>query len=708
MAAGDNVYLAQDGSEVLVELLADPLNTTDDVQNKGKISADNGKIVLAAGDTFSRAVSNIGILAASGGEVTMQAANVENNGLITVSSSTNGGSVVLAGAEEVIMGTAGYIEANAGTDGDGGSVTIRTDGLFRLDENMSITASGGSVSGKGGSVTITCDDFEILGDISVSPGNMIEEPGKLEINTSSDVFIADGANAGATNTLYEDDIEAFSQGAVSLTVNTGGSITVQDITDNEITGQFGNIELYATGDDSAVTFEDNTNTIRTTLGDIVIEAGSGGIDVGNLTTGKNLADDKPIPGQILLTTNNGGDITTGNLLILTGRGLAKIDAQSSGNLTVNGNVIVGSEFDILNVPNGQNAHAAVYLSAAENVELNGNVGAYAEGIDDDITEGDKTIAEIRIFAGTDWGEIGDAFINGDIVADAQSSSQGTAEAIIEVDAWGNITFAEGAEAYAVADNRAAEAGPGTESEEDTSLDGDHAQIIIHAQEYITPPPIGIPDEYSTPKGDVLPLDVLANDTQVGEPLVDGTISSYTQPAEGTGTVTPTMLGDKIVDITYNPPEDLSALTFNENGEATVTFTYFVKDAEGTVSENPATVTITLTNNLPVAVNDLATTIPDQPININVLTKDIDSDLDDVLAAIEGAVAPKNGTLVLNEDGTFTYTPDEGFLGDDSFTYSVTDGSNTSSEVEVKIKVAEVPLPYIHPTPGLDRIGWIKV
>jgi hypothetical protein len=342
------------------------------------------------------------------------------------------------------------------------------------------------------------------------------------------------------------------------------------------------------------------------------------------------------------------------------------------------------------------------------VELNGNVGAYAEGIDDDITEGDKTIAEIRIFAGTDWGEIGDAFINGDIVADAQSSSQGTAEAIIEVDAWGNITFAEGAEAYAVADNRAAEAGPGTESEEDTSLDGDHAQIIIHAQEYITPPPIGIPDEYSTPKGDVLPLDVLANDTQVGEPLVDGTISSYTQPAEGTGTVTPTMLGDKIVDITYNPPEDLSALTFNENGEATVTFTYFVKDAEGTVSENPATVTITLTNNLPVAVNDLATTIPDQPININVLTNDIDSDLDDVLAAIEGAVAPKNGTLVLNEDGTFTYTPDEGFLGDDSFTYSVTDGSNTSSEVEVKIKVAEVPLPYIHPTPGLDRIGWIEV
>ena len=52
MAAGDNVYLAQDGSEVLVELLEDPMNTTDDVQNEGIISAKNGKIVLSAGDTF--------------------------------------------------------------------------------------------------------------------------------------------------------------------------------------------------------------------------------------------------------------------------------------------------------------------------------------------------------------------------------------------------------------------------------------------------------------------------------------------------------------------------------------------------------------------------------------------------------------------------------------------------------------------------------
>jgi len=726
MAAGDKVFLAQDGSDVLVELLADPLNTTDDVLNGGSIIADNGKIILAAGDTFSRAVSNIGTLAAAGGEVTINASKIKNKGLIDVSSSTNGGSVALTGTEEVIMGTGGIIEANAGDNvdgGDGGTVTIQTDGLFRMDEGSSITAVGGSVSGKGGSVTINCDKFEILGDISVSPGDTIEEPGKLEINTLTDVIIADGASTGATNTLYENDIEALSQSATNLIVKTEGNITVQDITDDwgpgEITGQFGDIELHATGDDSAVTFEDSTDTIRTTLGDIVIEAGSGGINVGNLTTGKTVSDQKPTPGQILLSTSNDGDITTGDLLIGTGSGLAKIDVDSSGNLTVNGDVIVGSESDIRNVLNGQNAHAAVYLSAADNVQINGNVGAYAQGINDEITENDVTTAEVRILAGIDQDLTGDVFIGGDVVADAQSSDQGTAEAIVEVDAWGEIEFAEGAEVHAITDGVEVEA-TGPEYEDDEAFSDeeppDHAQIIINPQYYPTPPLIGVSDEFSTPKGDAISVDVLANDTQAGETFVGGSINSYTDPTAGT--VTPTMNGDRIVGLTYNPPEDLSTVTFDENGEATVTFTYVGKLAiedEQLLSE-PTTVTITLINELPEAVTDSAKTIQDQAITFNVTTNDIDLDLDDILTVIEGAVTPKNGTLVLNEDGTFTYTPNKSFFGGDSFTYSVTDGLNTSSEVEVIIKVTEIPpiplstllLPYRSPAPGLDGIAPIGV
>ena len=388
-----------------------------------------------------------------------------------------------------------------------------------------------------------------------------------------------------------------------------------------------------------------------------------------------------------------------------------LKSDSSGNLTVNGDVIVGSESDILNVLNGQNAHAAVYLSAADNVQIDGTVGAYAEGVDDDITEDDITMAEIRILAGTDEDLTGDAFIGGDVVADAQSSNQGTAEAIIEVDAWGIIEFADGARAHAIVDNGQAVAGPGTGDDEEFSDEDspDHAQIIINPQFYPTPPLKGIADEFSSPKSDVIPLDVLANDTQDKKPLEHGTINSYSDPTAGS--LTEVKSGDSVVALEYNPPEDFSALTFDENGEATVTFTYVGKviiEDVALLSED-TTVTITLTNNLPVAVDDLTTTIQDQVVNIDVI-------INDVLKVIEGTVAPKNGTLVLNDDGTFAYTPNKGFLGNDSFTYSVTDGANTSSEVEVQIKVTEVPpiklpkflLPYTYPAPGLDKISQIGV
>lgn len=695
MAAGDEVRLYENGSDVSVVVsgLGDGL----DIRTSGYVNAPNGKIVLAAGDIYSRAISNVGYLAASGGEVSMQAAKVDNSGRIIVSSSSgNGGSVNLTGAEGVTigldgLGVAGHIEANAGANGDGGSVTIQTDGLFQIDEDSTITATGGSGSGDGGTVTITCDGFEIAGDISASPGNKIEEPGKLEINTSSDVFIADGANAGVLNTIYEEDIEALSQAGTSLIVNAEEGITVQDIDDNEITGQFGNIELHATGDDSAVTFDDITNTIRTTLGDIVIEAGSGGeggigINVGNLTTGKDLSDEKPAPGQIVLSTYNGGDIITGNLTIRDGWGGAedekvKIDVDSSGNLTVNGNVIVGSESSIINVADPEDQRAAeamICLNAHDNMVLNGNVEAHAHGIEEDTS---ITKAYIEIIAG------GDADINGDLLAEAISSSSGTADAVITVEAVGEIDFL--GEAHAIADQAEVQ---GTVSDEIT-VDSGHAQIIINDNAIVLVDDIGI---FSTPKSaaDVV-LDVLANDILEGEVTIDS--AEIIDPAAA-GSLTIDLVGDKTV-LTYNPPEDLSTLTFNENGEATVTFTY-------TVDGKTATGTITLINGLPTAVDDLATTTLGQSVNIDVLSNDNDPD-GDPLTPVLGNITPKNGTLELNEDGTFTYTPDDGFLGDNSFTYTVTDSFNTTSEVEVKITVSVKPITtaplYVPPAPGLERM-----
>jgi len=695
MAAGEEVRLYEDGSNVSV-VVSGPGDGLPDIRNSNIVNISDGKIVLAAGDTFSRAITNVSYLKAAGGEVSIQAAQVNNNGIISVSGSGDGGTVNLTGSELVSigvdgLGAAGYIEANAGTNGNGGTVNIQTDGLFRIGEDSTITASGGSTSGNGGTVSIACDDFQNLGEISASPGNKTYEAGKLEITTPN-LTIADGANAGATDTLYEEDIETLSQSGTSLIVNAAESITVQDMTDNEITGQFGDIQLLADKDSptSYVSFDDSDDTIKTTLGDIIISAGGGGINVGNLTTGKDLTDEKPTPGKIFLTsgtTEVSGDITTGSLTVRDGWGTAEIDVKSSGNLTVNGDVIVGSESDILNVADEKAAEALVTLRADKDVKLNGIVEAHAYGAEDDTS---VTKAYIDIIAGDN------ANINDDLLAEATSSSSttGTADAVITVEAVGDISFAVGAEAHAIANgDDTAEAGPGTESDEETSPEGQHAQIIINDSAIVLVDDIGI---FSTPKsGTNVALDVLANDILEGVATID---SVNIDPADGSLTIG--TAGDKTVLI-YNPPEDLSVLTFDETGKATVTFTY-------TVGGKTATGDITLINGLPVAVNDIAKTTPSTSIKIDVLVNDTDPDSGDVLTVIEGAIKTKNGTLVLNEDGTFTYTPNDDFLGIDSFTYMVTDGFNTTSEAEVKITVAEtieLPLPSeMPPAPGLDRLN----
>jgi len=388
-----------------------------------------------------------------------------------------------------------------------------------------------------------------------------------------------------------------------------------------------------------------------------------------------MASEKPTVGQIMLTTHNGGDIETGNLIIEDGWRHAEINVKASGNLTVNGDVKVGSESAILNAPPQASAEAMIYLSAGDDVTLNGEVYANAHGIEESV---DTTKAYIEILAGEN------ANINGDLFAEAKSSNNGTADAVIKVEAAGEVVFDEGVEVHAVANDATADStGPDHQDDEETISNG-HAQIIINDNAIVLED-----DNFSTPKSVAIEIDVLDNDI-----LEEGnTIDSYTDPTDGT--LTPTMDGGEIVGFTYNPPEDLSTLTFDENGEAAVTFTY-------TVDDYTATVTITLVNELPSAVNDVATTPKADPIDIaSVVVNDADLDTTDSLTVVPDSFSTttKNGgTVTPIYDGEdiigFNYDPpddlsglifDENGEATDSFTYTVTDGFNTSVNTgEVKI------------------------
>ncbi|MDJ0664384.1 MAG: cadherin-like domain-containing protein, partial [Acidimicrobiia bacterium] len=74
------------------------------------------------------------------------------------------------------------------------------------------------------------------------------------------------------------------------------------------------------------------------------------------------------------------------------------------------------------------------------------------------------------------------------------------------------------------------------------------------------------------------------------------------------------------------------------------------------------------NRPPVAVDDEDVTDEDTPVVITVL--DDDSDPDGHSFAISTTTDPTNGSIVVNPDGTITYTPNPGFVGVDTFTYTI--------------------------------------
>ena len=118
------------------------------------------------------------------------------------------------------------------------------------------------------------------------------------------------------------------------------------------------------------------------------------------------------------------------------------------------------------------------------------------------------------------------------------------------------------------------------------------------------------------------------------------------------------------------------------------FSYHAND--GTDDGNIATVTINViaVNDLPEAVNDEYSTDESTQLVVSLPgVLDNDSDIeDDPLTAVHDS-GPTNGVLVFNSDGSFEYTPNADFVGEDSFSYHANDGTDDSNTATVTIQVS---------------------
>jgi CSLREA domain-containing protein len=135
-------------------------------------------------------------------------------------------------------------------------------------------------------------------------------------------------------------------------------------------------------------------------------------------------------------------------------------------------------------------------------------------------------------------------------------------------------------------------------------------------------------------------------------------------------------------LTFTPAPDAS-------GSATVTV--FLTDSDGATSPSqPFNISVSAVNDAPVAHDDSRSVNEDQTLNVDapgVLSNDTDIDSANLTAV--KVTDPAHGTLTLNSNGSFTYTPDANFNGSDEFTYTASDGTDNSNVATATITVDPV-------------------
>ncbi len=194
-------------------------------------------------------------------------------------------------------------------------------------------------------------------------------------------------------------------------------------------------------------------------------------------------------------------------------------------------------------------------------------------------------------------------------------------------------------------------------------------------------PKAIPDHYNMIQGNVLNGEtVLDNDTDADNDVLSLDTSFLSEPFNGTVV----FLTDGT--FTYTPNIDF----FGADN-----FTYMIDDGNG--GQDEGLVNITISADPDAQGNPLARTdnyevdedfslMETSLLNNDVVNQNKDSDTSILTVSPTPVTAPSNGILILYNDGSFTYTPNLNYFGNDTFEYKVTNIYNKSATGTVNLTV----------------------
>ncbi|GAA0821459.1 hypothetical protein GCM10009111_28490 [Colwellia asteriadis] len=178
------------------------------------------------------------------------------------------------------------------------------------------------------------------------------------------------------------------------------------------------------------------------------------------------------------------------------------------------------------------------------------------------------------------------------------------------------------------------------------------------------PPVANNDSFNVAMNASTELDVLVNDT-------DGDNFSVTEVSSPTSGA----IENNQTNITYTP---------NSGYIGNDSFTYTITDTQGQSSS--ATVTLDIASIAPTAENDVVTTVQSKAVIIDILANDVS--ISGHQLTIASASSASNG--IINHDGKLlTYTPNNGFSGNDTFTYVVRDSFGDESTASVGVTIENV-------------------
>ena len=540
------------------------------------------------------------------------------------------------------------------TDADGDTLTAS---VLTAPANGSLTLNGdGSFSYTHDGSQTTTDAFTY----TVSDGNGGTDTGSVAITVTPEndapvavddtLTVAEGAT-GTGNVLGNDtDADGDTLTASVLTAPTNGSLTLN------ADGSFS-----YTHDGSQTT----TDAFSYTVSD-----GNGGTDTGTVAITVTPENDAPVAVDDALTVAEGAT-ATGNVLdndtdadgdTLTA---SVLTAPSNGSLTLNGD----GSFSYTHDGSQTTTDAFSYTvsdgnggtdTGAVNITIHtGNAPSAAD--DAASTDEDSAVVTGNVLAN-------DSDLDGDSLSVLAVDTSGTL-GLVSDNGDGTFTYDPNGQFESLgAGDSAADTYDYTISDGNGGTASATVTVTING---VNDLPFAATDSITGVAGTIFSGDVSGNDWDIeGDAL---TFSADSQPAHGS--VSMTTDGS----FSYTPDGGFTGAD---------SFTYGVSDGLGT---SMGIVSLTVTNNPPVAGDDMFAVQENGALSSDVSANDRDGD-----AGLQGLTysvssEPTNGLLVLNANGTFVYTPDADFSGIDGFTYEVSDGVATvSGQVTITVVAAGEP------------------